>query len=68
MYEVKGMSCGACVSAIERLLLSHQGVEQASVALLTERANVRIFLFFLLKLCRLFMIAVKFRGKLYYLL
>jgi copper chaperone CopZ len=34
------MSCGACVSAIERLLLSQPGVEQASVALLTERANV----------------------------
>lgn len=40
MYEVKGMSCGACVSAIERLLLSQPGVEHASVALLTERANV----------------------------
>lgn len=34
------MSCGACVSAIERLLISYPGVEQASVALLTERAHV----------------------------
>ena len=34
------MSCGACVSAIERLLLSHPGVYQASVALLTEKAEV----------------------------
>lgn len=34
------MSCGACVAAIERLLIAHPGVEQASVALLTERAYV----------------------------
>jgi P-type Cu+ transporter len=40
MFEVKGMSCGSCVAAIERLLLSHPGVEQASVALLTEKAHV----------------------------
>lgn len=40
VLEVKGMSCGACVAAIERLLLSYPGVHQASVALLTERAEV----------------------------
>jgi copper chaperone CopZ len=40
VLEVKGMSCGACVAAIERLLLSQAGVHQASVALLTERAEV----------------------------
>lgn len=59
MFEVKGMSCGSCVSAIERLLLSHPGVEQASVALLTEKAHVREPPMTLLDFDRLCMIAHK---------
>jgi Cu+-exporting ATPase len=41
MFEVKGMTCGACVASVERAILKLQGVKQVSVALLTETAEVR---------------------------
>lgn len=40
IFEVKGMTCGACVASVERAVLKNQGVKQVSVALLTETAEV----------------------------
>ena len=40
-FEVKGMTCGACVSSVERAVGRLRGVKQVSVALLTETAEVR---------------------------
>lgn len=39
-FSVTGMTCGACVATIERLLDELPGVVDAKVALLTERAEV----------------------------
>ena len=39
-FEVTGMTCGACVSAVEGALMREPGVVNASVALLTERAQI----------------------------
>ena len=40
VYDVKGMTCGACVSAIETALRRAPGVVTAKVALLSERCEV----------------------------
>ena len=40
VYDVKGMTCGACVSAIEGALRRAPGVVTAKVALLSEKAEV----------------------------
>jgi len=40
--SVEGMHCGACVSAVERALTRSEGVETASVSLVTHEARVRI--------------------------
>ena len=38
---IEGMTCAACVSRVERALAATEGVEQASVNLVTKRASVR---------------------------
>ena len=40
VYDVKGMTCGACVSTLEAALSRALGVVTAKVALLSERAEV----------------------------
>ncbi len=40
VFDVKGMSCGACVMAVEKTVLKLNGVKQVAVALLTEKAEV----------------------------
>ena len=40
VFSVKGMSCGACVSAVERVVRKHDCVKKVSVALLTEKLEV----------------------------
>lgn len=39
-FAVEGMTCGACVSVIERTLMMQPGVVRASIGLLTEQAQV----------------------------
>ena len=41
MFSVKGMSCGACVASVERVVRKHDCVSAVSVALLTEKVEVR---------------------------
>ncbi|RCI04139.1 hypothetical protein CU098_011588 [Rhizopus stolonifer] len=38
--QVRGMTCASCVTSIEKVLKSHQGISQVNVALLAERATV----------------------------
>mmetsp|Transcript_17374 Transcript_17374/g.29091 ORF Transcript_17374/g.29091 Transcript_17374/m.29091 type:complete len:1503 (+) Transcript_17374:65-4573(+) len=40
VFSVKGMSCGACVAAVERVLRKHNAISKVSVALLTEKVEV----------------------------
>lgn len=39
-FQIGGMTCGACVETIERMIRSQAGIESISVALLAERATV----------------------------
>lgn len=41
VFSVKGMTCGACTSAVTNGIKSMEGVEEASVSLMTERAKVK---------------------------
>ena len=41
-FDVSGMHCGGCVSAVTKLLESHRGVRRASVNLATEVARVEL--------------------------
>lgn len=41
VFGVKGMSCGACVAAVERVLRKHKSISRVSVALLTEKVEVQ---------------------------
>ena len=41
VLEVRGMTCASCVSTVERALNETPGVKSASVALITEVANVQ---------------------------
>ena len=38
---IKGMTCASCVGRVERALLAVPGVQEATVNLATERANIR---------------------------
>jgi copper chaperone CopZ len=40
VFEVAGMTCGACVTVIENVLLADPGVVSAHIALLMEKAEV----------------------------
>ncbi|EKU22165.1 hypothetical protein NGA_2124200, partial [Nannochloropsis gaditana CCMP526] len=40
VFDVRGMTCGACVSTLETALARVPGVVTAKVALLSERAEV----------------------------
>jgi copper ion binding protein len=40
-FEIKGMTCGACVASVEKAIQKLEGVKQVYVALLTETAEVR---------------------------
>ena len=40
MYDVKGMTCAACVSAVEKTALKTPGVKEANVSLPTEQLRV----------------------------
>lgn len=39
-FQIGGMTCGACVETIERMIRSQPGIESISVALLAEKATV----------------------------
>ena len=39
-FHVSGMTCGACVSSIEKMLGKQEGILDVTVALLAERATV----------------------------
>ncbi len=39
-FQIGGMTCGACVETIERMIRSQAGIESISVALLSEKATV----------------------------
>uniref|UniRef100_A0AAY4C1F5 Copper-transporting ATPase 2 n=1 Tax=Denticeps clupeoides TaxID=299321 RepID=A0AAY4C1F5_9TELE len=39
--RVTGMTCASCVSNIERSLLKHRGIQEASVSLATNKAHVK---------------------------
>ncbi|KAJ1030862.1 hypothetical protein NDA18_002091 [Ustilago nuda] len=39
-FQIRGMTCGACVETIERIIRSQPGIESISVALLAEKAIV----------------------------
>ncbi|KAJ1030420.1 hypothetical protein NDA16_001329 [Ustilago loliicola] len=39
-FQIGGMTCGACVETIERMIRSQPGIESISVALLAEKAAV----------------------------
>ena len=41
-FDVSGMHCGGCVSAVTKLLEAHSGVRRASVNLATEVARVEL--------------------------
>ncbi|NTW72133.1 MAG: cadmium-translocating P-type ATPase [Eubacteriaceae bacterium] len=41
VYEIEGMSCTACASAIERNLAKLDGVEDVSVSYASEKMNIR---------------------------
>jgi Cu+-exporting ATPase len=41
VFSVKGMSCGACVAAVERVLRKHKCISKVAVALLTEKVEVQ---------------------------
>ncbi|MCK9234548.1 MAG: heavy metal translocating P-type ATPase [Acholeplasmataceae bacterium] len=40
MYDIKGMTCAACVSAVEKTALKTNGVLEANVSLATEQLRV----------------------------
>ena len=40
MYDIKGMTCAACVSAVEKTALRTPGVKEANVSLPTEQLRV----------------------------
>ena len=39
-YQVTGMTCSACASAVKRSLSKLDGVENADVNMATERVNI----------------------------
>lgn len=39
-FQIGGMTCGACVETIERMIRSQPGIESISVALLAEKATI----------------------------
>ena len=39
-FNVKGMSCASCVSSIENILLSQDGIKKAFVHLIAQRARI----------------------------
>lgn len=40
MYDIKGMTCAACVSAVEKTALKTPGVKEANVSLPTEQLRI----------------------------
>ena len=47
VLQVRGMTCGACVAAVERVIRKHNSVRRVSVALLTEKAEVGSCIFYI---------------------
>lgn len=42
VFSIRGMSCGACVATVERILRQPPAVRRVSVALITEKAEVSL--------------------------
>ena len=40
IYKIGGMSCAACAKAVERVTKKLDGVENSSVNIATEKANI----------------------------
>lgn len=40
--DIEGMSCSSCVSKVEKILRSHEGITKADVSLLTKEATIEV--------------------------